>query len=220
MMKFVSAAICSLLLAASALAEEATGPSFDCARASTEAETAICESPSLGWYDRQLARAWKIALKAAGKAGESSLKASQAAFLKDRDACVKSDNVYGCMSDAYLGRIGELAGAGSDGKFWAASFAGETGGADVVRYPDGKVALSISTIGGGDHTCAFETENAAIDARDVIHWSEKPDEMYDDACTITGSLSRTALTITAEGGACTYYCGVRAELSGTFPRRK
>lgn len=214
----VSGLILLALGAGMAAAEQPDGPSFNCARAATAAEKLICDAPGLGWYDRQLARSWKIALKAAGEKGAAALKASQAAFLKARDACTaRDDEAYSCIADAYIERIIALAASVGDARFGIAIYSDETGSVDLMRYPDDTAALSIQTIGGNAHTCAFETDSARIDKAGVIHWSEKPDPMYEEACTITGSASTNGLTITADGDGCTYFCGMRASLSGTFP---
>lgn len=219
MLKLVAVAAVSALLATSTMAQEATGPSYDCATASSDAEKAICEAPSLGWYDRQLAKTWTIVLKAVGEDGAPELKAAQAVFLKSRDACVKADDAFACLVDAYTHRIRELTDAVDGMRLDIGVYAGETGSVDLVRYPDRSAALSISTVGGGDHSCGFETDTATIDARGVIGWSQKPDPGYADACTITATLTGNDLVIKAEGDACTWYCGARAELGGTFTRK-
>jgi uncharacterized protein len=216
MKPFLAAVLLTLVAATPARAEEADGPSFDCARASTAAEHAICDTPGLGWYDRQLAKGWKIVLKATGKPGEADLRASQAKFLKTRDACVKSDDSYNCFVDAYLNRLKDLARSIDDLEFDVASYAADNGGVDLVRYPDRSVSLNISTVGGNDHTCTFDTDTARMDAKGVIRWSYKPDANYQEACTIKGTLRAGAIEIDASGEGCTYYCGARAELSGTF----
>lgn len=217
MKRLVSGLVFLTLGMGTALAEEASGPSFDCAKARTAVEKAICDAPLLGWYDRQLGRSWKIALKAAGDKGAPALRASQTAFLKARNACGGGDDSYDCIAEAYSKRLAALAKGVGDAEFGFAVYADETGSVDVMRYPGGTAALNILTIGANDHTCGFETDDAVVDGSGVIHWSEKPDPMYEEACTITGSPSRNALTIDAEGDGCQYYCGMRAQLSGTFP---
>ncbi|MFT3810726.1 MAG: lysozyme inhibitor LprI family protein [Micropepsaceae bacterium] len=204
-----------------AAAEEAYGPSFDCDKARTAIEKAICDAPLLGWYDRQLAKTWGLVKKATPKAGEAALQESQAAFLKSRDACLKTDNLYDCMAVLYIARIRTLADGVDDMPLFVDSYAAENGGVDIVRYPDNSAAMTISTIGGGDHTCGFETDEAKTGKGSAVTWSEKPDDMYAAACTITAtpSADEGTLVVTAVGNACTYYCGVRAELSGTFSRK-
>jgi len=211
----------AVLAAMPAAAEEAYGPSFDCGKAATAAEKAICDAPLLGWYDRQLAKAWGLVKTATPAAGEAALKDSQTAFLKAREACVKTQDLYTCLSDLYIARIRTLADGVDDMPLSADSYAAENGGVDIVRYPDNTAAMTISTIGGNDHTCGFETDEARSGQGSIVTWSEKPDEMYAEACTITATPSADGQTleVTATGDACTYYCGMRAELSGTFARK-
>lgn len=204
-----------------AAAEDAYGPSFDCAKAATATEKAICDAPLLGWYDRQLAKTWGLVKKATPKAGEAALQESQAAFLKSRDACLKTEDLYTCMMDLYTARIRVLADGVDDMPLFIDSYGAENGSVDIVRYPDNSAAMTISTIGGNDHTCGFETDTAKTGKGGAITWSEKPDEMYAEACTIvaTPSADGGTLEVAAAGDACTYYCGMRAELSGTFTRK-
>lgn len=216
MLKFVPAAILAAAMLTSARAEEASGPSFDCAKAASATEHAICDAPMLGWYDRQMAKSWKVVTAALGDKDLAPVKKDQAAFLKSRDACLKTDDSYDCLANAYLARIRTLTALLEDEHFRIASYGSENGGVDMARYPDDTAALTISTIGGGDHTCGFETDNAVVDDAGTLTWSEKPDPAYAEACTIKGTVKGKTLTIEATGDGCTYYCGVRAELSGTF----
>ncbi len=216
MHKLASAALFGLLAMAPALAEPVTGPSFDCEKASTAAEKAICEAPGLGWYDRQLAKAWTTTEEQLGDTDLAPLKTSQDAFLKAREACAGTADSYSCLVTLYTERLRTLTKAVGNDLFEAGTFVGEAGGVDLVRYPDGTAALSIATSGGGDHTGGFETDTALSDDAGTITWSEKPDPSYADACTITGTREGKTLTINAEGDACTWYCGARAELGGTF----
>ncbi len=71
----IAAAALAAALAIPALAAEPEGPSFDCAKASSRAEKTICDVPELAWQDRQMGKAYKVALAAVGKSGEADLKA-------------------------------------------------------------------------------------------------------------------------------------------------
>ncbi|THD37196.1 MAG: hypothetical protein E7773_03930 [Sphingomonas sp.] len=97
----------------------ASGPSFDCARARTKIERAICADAELALLDREEARLYRLAL--AGPAQDrNGLIARQRQFLRDRDQCVEeetTDTVPQCVRDAYLGDIADLrrlAGFGGD----------------------------------------------------------------------------------------------------------
>lgn len=73
--------------------------SFDCGKASTLIENAICTNPELSRQDEVLARAYQAALKQ-----DPSVKADQIAWLKERNRCTDER----CLLRAYDRRIAEL----------------------------------------------------------------------------------------------------------------
>ncbi|MCY1668984.1 lysozyme inhibitor LprI family protein [Rhizobium sp. SL86] len=79
-------------------------PSFDCQRATSKAEHAICGSPQLMLLDRQLAELYAIIMGKAGAAEASQLKQSHRNWLVARDACTTVD----CLSKSMLERFGTL----------------------------------------------------------------------------------------------------------------
>lgn len=213
-MRLFAFAVCLTVFAAPVAAEEPDGPSFDCAKAASRAEKAICESPFLGWHDRQLARAYREALKLAGATGADAVKAGQKAFLKTRDACKDDD----CIERAYIARLEDLAAGSGDAAFTAAGYAEENGTVIAVTYPDGSAALSIFTIGGNDHTCGFQVSDAAQEAGAIV-WNKNPDaSIYQESCRVTATPRGADISVLAEGESCTYFCGMRASLDGQFTR--
>jgi hypothetical protein len=102
-----------------ALAAAAMQPSFDCARARTQIEHAICADDELGALDREEARLYRLAL-AGAPARRQALVERQRQFLHDRDDCPASAAPLDeCLRDAYLGDVADLrrlsAGAGDRG---------------------------------------------------------------------------------------------------------
>lgn len=90
------------------LAATATAPSFDCAKARSEVEQAICADPALAELDREEARLYRIA-RAAPQARRDDLRTRQREFLEQRDSCSESAAPLAeCLRDAYLGDIAEL----------------------------------------------------------------------------------------------------------------
>lgn len=100
------------VMPAAAIAQD--GPTFDCSKATHEAEIAICEDPGLAALDRMLADRYAEALDAATSldAGAddavAELKAYQRGWIGGRDECWKTDDLNGCIHDAYLQRDAEL----------------------------------------------------------------------------------------------------------------
>ncbi|MEM1315073.1 MAG: MliC family protein [Pseudomonadota bacterium] len=98
-----------------ARAEE--GPSFDCARAASQAETLICGDAALAAKDRALAAVYAEALAAiraldaGAAAAEAELKAVQRGWIKGRNDCWKAEAPAACVSDAYDAREAELVAA-------------------------------------------------------------------------------------------------------------
>src|SRR6187401_325360 len=92
-------ALLSLILMSSAQAA-----SFDCAKASTFVEKAICSDQELSGMDDQLARLYKAARAAATNA--STLEAEQKSWLSSRDRCTDG----ACLTKAYADRIAALSG--------------------------------------------------------------------------------------------------------------
>ena len=87
------------------LAAAAT-PSFDCRRARTDIEHAICASSELATLDREEASStdWRWP-----PAQRRRVVARQREFLSDRDSCRESAPALSdCLRDTYQGDIGEL----------------------------------------------------------------------------------------------------------------
>ena len=98
----------TLALALGAPAAWALDPSFDCSKAASEAEQAVCASDALASLDLELARLYRLAESAPGqtKAGRDSLHAMQRGWIKGRDECWKSSlGVPLCAANEYSFRI-------------------------------------------------------------------------------------------------------------------
>ncbi|MBU4611383.1 DUF1311 domain-containing protein [Achromobacter sp. GG226] len=97
-----------LSLSGVALSQHAFAASFDCARAATPTEQAICERPALAEQDRALAEVYarRLGLAKAGNAQTvDALRASQRAWLKTRDRCGRDAD---CLQASYTQRIAEF----------------------------------------------------------------------------------------------------------------
>lgn len=76
-------------------------PSFDCAKASSEAEKLVCGDAELAALDRQLAQRYAQA--------EKKDPAVERGWAKGRDDCWKEEDPRLCVFDAYRTRLVELA---------------------------------------------------------------------------------------------------------------
>ena len=91
----------------------AEGPAFDCAKASGEIETLICQDADLAALDRELAEVYAASIrKLQGVADEQdavkSLKTYQRGWIKGRNDCWKAEDKRRCAEDMYRMRIAEL----------------------------------------------------------------------------------------------------------------
>ncbi|MFC5741454.1 lysozyme inhibitor LprI family protein [Dyella tabacisoli] len=87
------------LFALFALPLSAYAASFDCGKAASAAEKAICADATLSQQDSDLAAAWKQALARGGDT--AALKTSQRDWLKQRDTCGSDTR---CLGDSYRRR--------------------------------------------------------------------------------------------------------------------
>ncbi len=138
-------------------------PSFDCKKASSPDEKAICENYSVAWLDRQLARAWKEAKQRVGNQGLGALRASQSSWLSSRRGC-GSDGA--CLGDRYMAQLKKLTAVGSERPSISGAFAytaGETssGALNLVHHEDDTLAGTIETVSGASfHLCSIQFEGA------------------------------------------------------------
>lgn len=104
----VLAVLAALLLPLSALGAQ---PSFDCAKAQSSAEEAVCASGSLAALDRETARLYKLAIAGphASQESRAHLKTIQRGWIKGRDDCWKAGaGLNACVAASYVLRIHEL----------------------------------------------------------------------------------------------------------------
>ena len=84
------------------------GPSFNCAKASGQAQQLVCRDPELARLDREIARLYGLASSGPQARRHPELKAMQRGWIKGRDDCWKSEDARRCVRDAYALRIAEL----------------------------------------------------------------------------------------------------------------
>jgi len=98
-------AIQAVLITVVALASsKALAASYDCSKASTYSEKAICNNPELSNLDDELSIAYKEAMGSAAEQKASYIRAMQREWLKLRNACKEEQ----CILNAIMGRISEL----------------------------------------------------------------------------------------------------------------
>ena len=107
-MSLLRPTVLCFLIAGPALATE---PSFDCDKAETSGELAICASDDLSMMDREIARLYRLALDGPDLDEDRAaiLKATQHGWIKGRDDCWKAEmGIDACIAGNYAFRIFEL----------------------------------------------------------------------------------------------------------------
>lgn len=95
------------LIVTLALVNASGAASFDCAKAKSKIEKAICADPKISQFDEDLNRYYTTAIEAL-KDGASCLKSDERAWVKTvRDKCGPKGD---CLRQAYLGRLATLDG--------------------------------------------------------------------------------------------------------------
>ncbi|MGF1835793.1 META domain-containing protein [Photobacterium sanguinicancri] len=111
-MKFLTC-VPLVLVANIAFASEAK-PSFECTKASGEVENLICHDQTLVKLDLQMEGLYKKVLSTMPESALANFKASQRGWIKGRNDCWKSVDVYQCTKNSYalqtesLAQIGRL----------------------------------------------------------------------------------------------------------------
>ena len=79
-------------------------PSFDCSRARTRGEIAVCSDPGLAALDRQMAAQFNAALSRAERDQRRLLERTRGRFLSYRDRCATNQ----CVAETYRSRMREI----------------------------------------------------------------------------------------------------------------
>ena len=85
-------------------ASSGTHPSFDCAKARTRGEIAVCSNAGLAALDRNMAAQYDRAIGDATPEQRALLRRTRDRFLGYRDRCPSRS----CIGDAYVGRMREI----------------------------------------------------------------------------------------------------------------
>jgi len=176
--------------------------SFDCAKASSPVERAICANPDLSHVDEVLARAYATALGGLTDEGKAAVQASQRAWLGFAAlACTTdakpfpkalTDDQQGCLIATYRGRIRELAQSRMEGDFRVYPKTSYS----LVDDPDpeayqGVATKEISSPRIDEDSAIANTFNALMDEADA---ASQPDPKGEDYLT-----SDTTVTTTIVG---------------------
>lgn len=85
-------------------ASAGTHPTFDCTRAHSKGQLAVCSNPGLAALDRNMANQYTGAISDASPQQKALLKETRDRFMKYRDRCPNRT----CIAEAYIGRMREI----------------------------------------------------------------------------------------------------------------
>lgn len=198
------------LFAAPAAASDGM-PSFNCAKAATATEKAICERwLGTAMADRMLADLVKEVAAAPG-ADTAAIKADQKAFLKVRDAC-GGDSA--CIVDAYLARIAALQPGGRFSGRFTYDGGDERSGLVIIEGKGGRTGVWLITT-NGQFSCGFDTLEARRQGEEIAIDTTVVDES--DICQARFAINPggDALDLTSE---CRSACGMNGYMDGGYTR--
>ncbi|MEW6258060.1 MAG: lysozyme inhibitor LprI family protein [Pseudomonadota bacterium] len=195
------------------------GPSFDCAKARSKVEKAICGSVALSALDQRVATAYAKAMARLDGAAQAALRADQRLFLDARDSFFGTPD-YDLKSDladraAWLDRVDPDAVKGWDGT-WG-SVMGE------VTLSNGGRTAAIDTVAltQSHPTCLLQAATVPTDGGLIVGGSPA-DLKENDGWTVR--LTRSGVALRAEllppkggdGAGGPPFCGHIASIGGTF----
>ncbi len=207
-----------VILAASALAQ----PSFDCAKAVSDAEKTICSDPNadLAASDAALARIYK-ALKQEG--GHDGVLGSQKAWLANRDACGVDRE---CIAATYEMRLQELARAAGDtlgisGRYrYQHGSDTDLGTLMLIREADGTLSGAIDTVSGPTYHQCYVSFQSARQIGDKWLWEGPAEEAFDGERPCRVLIEADGQKVRIDSLSCRYYCGARGYFDETYARLK
>lgn len=208
-----------VLSGASSLAQAQDSPSFDCSKARTHVEKALCSDygTGLGWIDRTMAELFKASHQVPG-ADPDALQASQRAWLAQRNHCSGSDDkITACLLASYRARFVELS-APYDQRHLTGKYTSDevNGDLDGVLFPDGTLSVGIRSAGPPPayDQCAISFR-APLDA-DKLHYVAPAADVPDDKCTVDLTVNSSRLHVVSTPDCRSYYCGGGAVFDGAY----
>ena len=104
MKKLIYAFCTGLLFSTQIWAVEIPKPGFDCTKASTKTEEAICSSKKLSILDRDMSSLYK----SLRKIKYPKIRSNQIAWIEERNKCDTSPEINNCLLGSYHNRVLEL----------------------------------------------------------------------------------------------------------------
>ena len=216
---WVDLAIVGLSLCGTVQAQE--DPSFDCKKASTPVEHALCAggNSGMGWLDQTMSDLYKAALAHAG-AQADALRASQRAWLLRRNQCTGSEGkIMNCLLKSYDARYAEIAAPYDEQKITGQYVSkNDSGVLDAVLFPDQTLSANIdASLGAPSYNQCNATLHVPIKSG-VAHYVDPDDVDASGAAHCEISVTRVGSAFTVKTAHCDSLCGYGVVLDGTYRR--
>ncbi len=191
--------------------------SFDCTKAHTPTEQAICKDESLAWLDSQLNRLYGDVRQLQGDAVRATLRDEQRAWVGQRDACAAAAP---CIAQRYWQRLKALAKQSAPQGSATGSFTyvekGMAGSLALIEFPAHRVAGWIETINvSRGHMCQVDMADLRIDGQ-TLTWTD-PEEIDGKHCRVDISTGPGGAVVTAQD--CRNGCGMAGFFEGHYQRQ-
>lgn len=202
------------LLAAAAI--QAAGASFDCRRASSDAERAICADPELARLDRELALRYVGARRLLARTPRAALEADQRRFLAARDEAYEMRgrlpefaDLAGRMRDRsdFLSALSRRAPQGLVG-----TWAKESGRVEVTQAGAGRVRVRINTAHPTNARWVCDVETTGRVASRTVEGPAQAEPGW----RIRATLRDGVLHIEEIGHGAPGYCGANGSVAGAY----
>lgn len=230
---FAAALLFSGTTAVPVLAQDGPKASFDCKKASTSVEKAICDGPFLADLDRIMDEVYRgVSAKLEGPK-RAALTNVQNQWLQSRNTkCGRAKPDQDCLSNLYKDRIVALArewraaGGAATGSPISGRYTyrekGERGEMLLAEMPDGSVYVQVETVNANHrspHSCSFN-EKVKTRAGDVLEYTEP---QTSKTCGLKIAVQGNRLTFSESPKDCfelsRNYCGMHGFMLGNYTRR-
>jgi uncharacterized protein len=190
--------------------------SFDCTKAQTATEKAICKDDSLAWLDRELNQLYGDVRQLQAEGERLALRDDQRAWVGRRDACGGDGQ---CITRLYWQRLKGLAGRistrGLTGHFTYAE-QGMDGSLSLVELPGNRAAGWIETVNLGRlHICQVDMGDLRADGQ-TLTWND-PEEVDGKHCRVDLTIGPGGAVVAAQD--CRNWCGMAGFFEGHYQRR-
>ncbi|MBU6486293.1 MAG: DUF1311 domain-containing protein [Burkholderiales bacterium] len=181
--------------------------SFDCAKAASPTEKAICATPALSQLDSELAVAWKASL--AQSQDGPALKRAQQQWLRLRNACGDDKS---CVADRYKERLAALAGTPLAQDRWDQTWALDS------RNPTQGGTLTFSGAAPRLHFAisAYDGAHTGENEGDITVHGETADYRDAQGCRLTFVRRNESIAVTEASGPETCGEGMGVSFGGRY----